>query len=136
MKLNMKSAVIAGLAFLVITGVAATQPRDSTVRYRNLKVLPKNVTSKTLSHIMIDEFEDGLGVGCNFCHVKENNSNKLDYASDAKPEKQIARSMMRMTMSINKKFFNLKHASLGDSSIVVTCGTCHHGQPRPEESSF
>lgn len=127
---------MAGLVFLVITGVAATQPGDSGVRYRNLKVLPKNVSSKTLSHVMIDEFEDGLGVSCNFCHVKESNSNKLDYASDAKPEKQIARSMMRMTMSINKKFFDLKHPSLGDSSIVVTCSTCHHGQPRPDESSF
>jgi hypothetical protein len=28
----------------------------------------------------------------------------LDYASDAKPEKQIARRMMQMTIGINRKF--------------------------------
>jgi hypothetical protein len=77
-----------------------------------------------------------LGVGCGFCHAKENNSNKLDYVSDAKPEKQIARSMMRMTISINKKFFELKHPLLGDSLIIVTCSTCHHGQPHPDNSSL
>ena len=126
----MKLKVITALALLVITGVAGTQ-RDTSNHYSNLKVLPKNVSSKILSHIMIDEFEDGLGVSCNFCHAKENNSNKLDYASDTKPEKEIARSMMRMTMTINKKFFQLKHPLLGDSAIIVTCSTCHHGQPHP-----
>lgn len=126
----MKLKVITALALLVITGVAGTQ-RDTSNHYSNLKVLPKNVSSKILSHIMIDEFEDGLGVSCNFCHAKENNSNKLDYASDAKPEKEIARSMMRMTMTINKKFFQVKHPLLGDSAIIVTCSTCHHGQPHP-----
>jgi len=90
MKLNIKLAVVVALVFLVATGVAATQPDDPAVHYKNLKVLPKDVSSKVLSHIMIDEFEDGLGVSCNYCHTKENNSNKLDYASDAKPEKEIA----------------------------------------------
>ena len=126
----MKLKVMAALTLLVTTGIAGTQ-RDTPNHYSNLKVLPKNVSSKILSHIMIDEFEDGLGVSCNFCHAKENNSNKLDYASDAKPEKEIARSMMRMTMNINKKFFQLKHPLLGDSTIIVTCSTCHHGQPHP-----
>jgi len=135
MKYNRKLIVIVTLSSVVITGVAATRG-GGTEHYSNLKVLPKNISSKVLSHIMIDEFKDGLGVGCNFCHAKENNSNKLDYASDAKPEKKIARSMMRMTMTINKKFFALKHPSLGDSSIVVTCSTCHHGQPHPDESSL
>jgi hypothetical protein len=134
MKGYRKVTVIVTLSTLVITGVAATR-RSGTMHYRNLKVLPKNTTPKILSHIMIDEFEDGLGVGCNFCHATENNSTKLDYASDAKPEKAIARSMMRMTLTINKKFFELKHPSLGDSSIVITCETCHHGQPHPDEPS-
>jgi len=135
MKLTRKLKVGVALAVLVITGVAATRGGEAE-HYINLKVLPKNISSKDLSHIMIDEFEDGLGVGCNFCHAKENNSNKLDYASDAKPEKQIARSMMHMTLGINKKFFHLRRPALGDSSIVVTCGTCHHGQPRPDETAL
>src|SRR5215831_11318883 len=135
MKWNKKVMVVVTLCSLVVTGVAATN-RKRTEQYGNLKILPTNTSSKELSHIMIDEFADGLGVGCGFCHAKENNSNKLDYASDAKPEKEIARSMMRMTLTINKKFFDLRHPSLGDSLIAVTCSTCHHGQPHPDGSSF
>ena len=136
MELNKKITVIAALGFLITTGVAATHDANKKERYSNLKVLPKNVSSKVLSHIMIDEFEDGLGVSCNFCHAKEKDSNKLDYASDEKPEKEIARSMMRMTIAINKKFFKLKHPLLGDSTIAVTCSTCHHGMPQPADAGF
>jgi len=56
-----------------------------------------------------------------------------DFASDEKPEKEIARSMMKMTVKINNKFFGTKHAFIGDSTLTVTCVTCHHGQPHPEE---
>ncbi len=81
---------------------------------------------------MIDEFEDGLGVNCGFCHAEEKGSHKLDYASDEKPEKEIARKMMKMTNGLNRKYFQLKHASVGDSVLVVSCSTCHRGQPRPD----
>lgn len=131
MKLNKKLVVIALLILSVATGIAATQINEPDIVYKNLKVLPKNISSKALSHIMIDEFEDGLGVGCNFCHAKENNSNKLDYASDAKPEKEIARKMMKMTVGINEKYFQLKHVVVGDSTLIITCSTCHNGTPQP-----
>jgi len=100
--------------------------------YSNLKVLPRNISSKALQSIMIDEFEDGLGVGCNFCHAEQKGSHRLDYASDAKPEKEIAREMMRMTMKINKKYFKLRHPVIGDGSLIISCNSCHRGQPRPE----
>jgi hypothetical protein len=100
--------------------------------YSNLKVLPRNISSKALQSIMIDEFEDGLGVGCNFCHAEQKGSHRLDYASDAKPEKEIAREMMRMTMKINKKYFKLRHPMIGDVALIISCNSCHRGQPRPE----
>jgi hypothetical protein len=103
-------------------------------KIKNLKVLPKNISSKDLSRVMIDDFEDGLGVSCAFCHAQEKDSLRLDYASDAKPEKQIARRMMQMTIGINRKFFNLKHPKIGDSTLVISCITCHNGQPRPGET--
>ena len=81
---------------------------------------------------MVDEFNDGLGVGCGFCHAEEKGSHKLDYASDAKPEKSIAREMMRMTMKINKRFFHVRRSGIGDSLMIVNCSSCHHGQPHPE----
>ncbi len=112
--------------------VAGISP--SKGEYKNLKVLPKNISTKKLQQIMIDEFEDGLGVNCGFCHAEEKGSHKLDYASDEKPEKEIARKMMKMTNGLNRKYFQLKHASVGDSVLVVSCSTCHRGQPRPDEN--
>jgi len=125
-------AVILVLAGAVAAAVAALPP--SRHEFKNLKVLPKNISSKNLSRIMIDDFEDGLGVSCGFCHAEEKNSHRLDYPSDAKPEKQIARLMMQMTLNINKKYFKLKHPLIGDSILVISCLTCHKGQPHPGDS--
>ena len=58
-----------------------------------------------------------LGVQCNFCHVQN------DFASDDKPEKKTARSMMTMVKSINQQFF--------DGKTEVRCYTCHHGAAEP-----
>ena len=133
MSLSRMFFVITGLSVAVLVSVAATKPGDlSEAKYKNLKVLPKNISSKTLSAIMVDEFQDDLGVSCNFCHAENKDTHKPDYASDEKPEKQIARAMMRMTMGINKKYFNLKHPMIGDSTLSITCGTCHHGNPHPD----
>jgi hypothetical protein len=127
-----KSKIIVLLTVIVILAVAATAPPAPEASFKNLKVLPKNISSKALSHIMVDEFEDGLGVSCGFCHAEQKGSHKLDYASDAKPEKGIARNMMRMDLKINSKYFQLRHPMIGDSSLVITCNTCHHGQPHPD----
>jgi len=124
-----KCIVVLALASAIATGVAALPSGNS--EFRNLKVLPKNISSKDLTKIMIDDFEDGLGVSCTFCHSQGKDSLSLDYASDAKPEKQIARRMMTMTMGINKKYFGLKHPLIGDSVLAINCMTCHNGQPRP-----
>ena len=129
MRYRKMCAVILGLAGSVAVAVAALPP--SRHEFKNLKVLPKNISSKNLSRIMIDDFEDGLGVSCGFCHAEEKDSRKLDYASDAKPEKKIARLMMQMTIGINKNYFKLKHPLIGDSTLVINCTTCHNGQPHP-----
>jgi hypothetical protein len=132
MKFQKKYVVTAVLTIAIAVGGFAL-PRPAN-EYTNLKVLPKNISSKNLSKIMIDDFEDGLGVSCGFCHAEEKDSHRLDYASDEKPEKQIARLMMKMTMGINKNYFKLKHSIIGDSILAITCVTCHNGQPRPGES--
>ena len=63
-----KKITVAGtLVALVVLGIAASAPADPT--YKNLKVLPKNISSKELQSIMADDFEDGLGVSCGFCHA-------------------------------------------------------------------
>jgi len=129
MQVSRKYGVLIAMAIVVIAGIAAVpSPRKD---YKNLKVLPKDISTKDLSRIMIDEFEDGLGVSCGFCHAEEKDSHKLDYASDEKPEKEIARLMMKMTLDVNEKYFQVTHPLIGDSVLSITCMTCHKGQPRP-----
>lgn len=124
--------MIIAMAIVVIAGTAAVPSPSND--YKNLKVLPKDISTKDLSRIMIDDFEDGLGVSCGFCHAEEKDSHKLDYASDEKPEKEIARLMMKMTLDVNEKYFQVTHPLIGDSTLSITCMTCHKGQPRPGDT--
>jgi hypothetical protein len=133
MLLYKRTGIIAGLALAITVLAVNSSPAGTKREFVNLKVLPKDISSKDLQHIMIDEFEDGLGVGCGFCHAEQKGSHKLDYVSDAKPEKQIARSMMRMTLKLNARYFQVHRPGLGDPGLVVTCQTCHQGKPRPGE---
>jgi hypothetical protein len=135
MKIDRKSIFIAMLTVSVSIGAAATSKVSKEDRYKNLKVLRRNISSKELQGLMVDDFEDGLGVSCEFCHAPANDGHGLDYVSDAKPEKEIAREMMRMTIGLNKKYFKLKHPALGSSALVVTCNTCHKGEAFPDGSA-
>lgn len=131
MQLNRKFAVMAAMALVVTFAVAFTSaPKDGP---KNLKVLPKDISPEALDKIM-DQFEVDLGVKCNFCHAAaKDGSDNLDFVSDEKGEKGVARYMMKMTMRINKKFFEVKHPVIGDPALVVTCNTCHHGEAHPEQ---
>ncbi|HXB92052.1 MAG TPA: c-type cytochrome [Puia sp.] len=124
-KILVITAAFTGLSLCVI----ATRPPANG--YVHLQVLPKDISSRDLNRIMVDEFTDGLGVSCNFCHAEDKKTHKPDYASDEKPEKSIARAMMRMTIGLNKKYFKLKHPLIGAPTMVVNCSTCHNGQPHP-----
>ena len=85
MKINKKLIVIGSFAALVTVCTAATVKKDELL-YTNLKVLPKNISSKDLQGIMVDDFQDGLGITCGFCHADAKDGHGLDFASDAKPE--------------------------------------------------
>ncbi|MES1226238.1 MAG: c-type cytochrome [Bacteroidota bacterium] len=130
-----KFLVLASMAAIVTTAVAFTAPAPPDDNgFANLKILPKDITHEKLNKIM-RSFNNALGVKCSFCHAqsKDTSVHHPDFASDDKPEKSIARSMMKMTVKINKKFFEAKHAAIGDSTLTVTCVTCHHGTAHPEE---
>lgn len=133
MQLNRKFIVMAAMAAVVTSAVAFTAPPADDHEYKNLKILPKNISHEKMGKIM-HEFNDALGVNCNFCHApsKDTAEHHPDFASDEKPEKNIAREMMKMTVKINKKFFAAKQAAIGDADLAVSCGTCHHGAPHPQ----
>ena len=132
MQLKRTIIVIASMGLLVTTGVAFTAPPDDNNGYKNLKILPKDISKEDLGKVM-HGFNDALGVKCGFCHApsKDTAVHHPDFASDEKPEKEIARSMMKMTLKINKKFFSVKHPSLTEQ-MEVSCVTCHHGEAHPE----
>jgi len=131
MKINRKFLII--LLFTVTISVIAnaTISKATDQQYVNLKVLPKNINSKDLQKIMVD-FEDDLGVACIFCHSADKTTGELDFVSDAKPEKEIARLMIRMTIGINKKYFKVKHPMIGTDALTITCNTCHNGTAFPD----
>jgi cytochrome c2 len=121
------------ILMLLVVGLSAFMPQAEEKK-RNLKVLPKDISKEDLDKVM-DGFKVGLGVRCNFCHAAQSdNQKRLDFASDAKPEKETARMMMRMTAKINKKFFHIKDMQDGKALLAVSCITCHRGNAHPEEA--
>jgi hypothetical protein len=119
------------IVLLLIAFVGLSAAKTGT-QFENLKVLPKDISSKDLQGIMADDFEDGLGVSCGFCHASAPGGHGLDFASDAKPEKEIARRMMRMTLDLNKKYFHVRKPGIGSNTLTITCATCHKGEPFPD----
>jgi hypothetical protein len=119
--------VIAALVAFVIISVAFSAPPE--VKYKNLKVLPKNTNKQQLDSIM-NHFARSLGVRCNFCHVRANDAQKnWDFANDSSAHKVTARSMMRMTAKLNKKYF--KEEMKKDGIPALTCFSCHNGKEHP-----
>ena len=115
-------------AIAVVSGItlcSLTIPQQQNPGFKNLKVLGKKTTHEQLDSTM-KSFNRALGVKCNFCHAPSaTDPSKLDFASDENKNKDMARSMMRMTARINKKFFK------GEEVAAVACFTCHNGQKEP-----
>jgi hypothetical protein len=126
-----KTGVAFVLGLVIIGGIAATKPPEEH-KFKNLKILPKNISMQDLDKVM-DGFKEALGVKCNFCHApsKDSSNHHPDFASDEKPEKNIARKMMKMTAKINKKYFNYNKNEEGEAIPTVECMTCHRGREHP-----
>lgn len=128
-----KLKVLAILTLSVIVGIAAVeQPKATEDRYKNLQVLPKNIRPDSLDRIM-DGFNQMLGVDCKFCHARDKKADTLMFDKDDKSEKEITRNMMRMTMDINKKYFEFNETVTAQQVQAVTCYTCHSGKPMPDK---
>jgi hypothetical protein len=132
--INKKILVTFGL--LSVVGFMAMSPakqqEKEKPKYTNLKVLPKNISDKQLHNIM-DEWAHALGTRCSFCHTRNEETKKMDFASDTKPEKEMARHMFKMVTMLNKKYFEAKKDSTGMiMESGVNCNTCHKGVSHPE----
>jgi hypothetical protein len=98
-------------------------------QFTNLQILPKATSQAELLDIM-KSFATDLGVRCEHCHVGEGNDlTRFDFAADTRPAKDIARRMIRMTVTINNEL--LKGIGRPSDEPKVTCQTCHRGNRKP-----
>lgn len=99
-------------------------------QYKNLKILPKNITKDQMDSVM-HHFANSMGKKCNFCHEFNQEQKKMDFASDAKKEKATAREMWKMMAKLNQKYFDVKDSKDLGAKLEVTCFTCHRGSDHP-----
>lgn len=130
--MKLRKSVLVPLS-LIVAAVLCSLSLPPEEKAKNLKVLPKNISHDELMGTM-RMFNKSLGVKCGYCHVpSKDDPKKMDFASDAKEEKETAREMMRMTLRINKKYFKSGKDENGKQIQTVTCYTCHNGQASPPE---
>lgn len=131
MKYSNNTATVIFTFIFIVTAFAATLPNKAQPpKFKNLKVLPKNISEAALDKIM-DNFNYSLGVKCDYCHAKSNKPDQLKFESDAKAEKNMARKMMLMTYALNIKYFSATTDRL--ALQTVGCITCHRQNPYPME---
>jgi hypothetical protein len=137
------------LVFVLILGCATTTQAPAaaaqTSEFKNVQVLPKTLTRQELIAIM-RTFTRSLGVRCNHCHVVTETTpeEKLDFPSDAKEEKRVARVMIQMVQQINGPWLERVEEAEGEheeataaapvpfAQMRVGCWTCHRGKTEPE----
>ena len=103
----------------------ATAAQEQTIaqegREKNVKLLGDLPVSQFIP--VMNYFAASMGRRCNFCHV--NNQGQWDYASDAKPEKNTAREMIKLVFDTNNRLTTLK-------LDPIACYTCHRGRNSPQ----
>ncbi len=122
-KKKLSVILLLAISVMIMSFKDAPEQKKEEQKFSNLKVLSKKISHDDLIAVM-KNYNTALGVKCNHCHAK--NGEKLDFASDAIPEKNIARKMQKMADAINKKYF-------GGNSGTVGCMTCHNGKTNPND---
>lgn len=123
------SLVLAAIAVFVVPSPAQQEwqwPEKPT----NLQVFPKDWNGERLRPVMV-QFTRALGVRCSYCHTGEEGKplSTYDFASDANPNKDRARAMLRMLKDISEDLKKIQPS--GDQRVNMWCHTCHRGRPRP-----
>jgi len=128
-----KNSVVRALLLVVMPGLCFGGSANAQVpeKLTNLQYFPKTTQRDDLIQTMRG-FSFSLGVRCEYCHAQQpgtTSHDKLDFASDDKEQKKIARTMLRMVDSINQDYI-AKLAS--QTQNRVSCVTCHNGLGKPK----
>ena len=97
--------------------------------FTNLQVLPKDIPRAELVATMRG-FAGALGVRCTYCHVGPDDLQGMDFATDQKESKKVARTMLKMVRSINADFVSTLPAA-DNPRQPVGCITCHRRERKP-----
>jgi hypothetical protein len=130
-RMRVRPLVLAAAALLLPLAAGAQAagkfPPDSLI---NTKVIPHR-TPVTEVVGMMRNFAGDLGVRCLYCHVGKEGEPlaQVDFASDEKRTKLVARQMMLMLAEVNRRLDTLPERPTPE--LRATCGTCHRGLSRP-----
>lgn len=89
----------------------------ASANFKNLQVLPKNVTKGALIAQMNAQVV-AIGKDCTHCHDPKDPSAET-------PMKEKTRDMMRMVTELNTKWPGTMNR--------ITCWTCHRGTHKPQD---
>ena len=120
------------LALALPVGTLAAQtprkwPPDSLV---NVSFFAKNAPV-TQVWAATRNISAALGVECTFCHVGQPGAElpQIDFPSDQKRNKLVARQMLRMVQEVNRRIDSIPERPTPPAA--VSCMTCHRGVSRP-----
>jgi hypothetical protein len=138
MKNNYRPIAVALAVSLSLAACAAMQQqkaqatRADTGEFHNLQVFPQNITHDELIANMRG-FSRALGTRCDHCHAANpaGSAEAMNFASDAKPEKTVARAMLKMVRSDNSEYLS----KVNPHGQMVTCNTCHRGHTVPDTTA-
>jgi len=142
MKQLMTGTLAVGFTVLLAAGLAAQAPGQAPAAGaqgrgaapqpppQNLQVLPKDIPRPELN-AMMQQFRQGLGVECSYCHVAEGRGGRNDFAADDKAPKKTARLMIKMMSTVNDTLATGVGKPAADV-VKVQCATCHRGAAIPK----
>ncbi|HCV43873.1 MAG TPA: c-type cytochrome [Bacteroidetes bacterium] len=127
----MRGLLVAALTLAIFSSSLVAQQWRWPDQPKNLTVLPAATTAKELQRTMFS-FTSALGVKCLYCHVGEEGKDwsEFDFPSDNKPEKDKARTMLKMMKAINTQYLS-ELPGHSATSLEVSCITCHRGNAVP-----
>ena len=100
--------------------IAGREQQPAEQVFKNIQTF-KGMPAIRVLRIMEQAFVPNLGVSCSHCHMDK------EWDSDAKPAKDVARNMWTLRAAWQE---DVRKAT-GNKDAVVTCYTCHKGQPKP-----
>lgn len=124
---------VMSVVFLLFAAAPALgQGQAPPWRGENLQFFPKDISRPELVQRM-REFSFALDVRCQHCHAGGDgvSFDGVNFASDDKPAKVTARSMLRMVDQLNSTTLAALPVR-AEPRVTIGCVTCHHGLAVPK----